>query len=141
MTFLVPLISGILFAVGVVISGMTTSETVLGFLDITGNWKPDLLFVMVGAISIHSLSYVFKKSMPQPFLDKEWNVPQNRLLDWPLIAGALVFGTGWGIAGVCPGPSLVAFAGAPSQSTALFLVSMIIGILLFKVIQRKFSLK
>lgn len=140
MKYVIPLLSGVLFSVGLVISGMTNTETVIGFLDFT-NWKPDLLFVMAGAIGVHSLSYIFKKSMRQPVLENNWSIPQNKILDWPLVLGAIIFGIGWGIAGVCPGPSIVALVGKPSLSTVVFFVSMIVGMLLFRFTKNKLHLK
>ena len=141
MKHLVPLLSGVLFSVGLVISGMTNTETVTGFLDITNNWRPDLLFVMIGAISTHSLSYILKKSMSNPLLEINWNVPQSKILDVPLLLGAIIFGVGWGIAGVCPGPAIVGFAGKPSATTFVFFASMIVGILLFRFTKSKLPIK
>jgi len=108
----VALFSGTLFGLGLVISGMTQPQKVIGFLDLFGDWNPALAFVMGGAIAIHSLGFVFSKRMSSPLFHQTFHLPPKLMIDSKLIWGAVFFGLGWGIAGYCPGPaitSLIAF--------------------------------
>lgn len=125
-------VSGLLFAAGLALSGMVEPQKVLGFLDVTGTWDPTLAFVMAGAIGVHAPSYRWALLRPMPFFSA---VPHSRNLrreiDPSLVAGAVLFGVGWGLAGICPGPALV--AGASGTATAFpFLGAMLAGMLLYR---------
>lgn len=107
----VALIAGVLFAMGLGLSGMTQSEKVMKFLDFTGNWDASLMFVMVGAIGVNALAYhLIAKKRATPILGDRWYLPTKTELDRPLILGAAIFGVGWGLGGFCPGPGIVSLA-------------------------------
>ena len=121
-------LSGTLFALGLTVSGMTLPARVLGFLDVTGHWDPSLAFVMVGALAVYAPLYrVIARS---PTLNK-LELPQNRRIDAPLLVGAAVFGVGWGVAGMCPGPALVAL-GSFAPEACVFVSGMVLGALGFQ---------
>ena len=104
-------LAGALFGGGLVVSGMTQPAKVIGFLDPLRGWDPSLAFVMAGAATIYALLFrAIRKSRREPWLDVKFHLPTRRDLDAPLIAGAAVFGIGWGLGGLCPGPGLVAAA-------------------------------
>jgi uncharacterized protein len=121
-------IAGLVFAVGLGISGMTQPSKVIGFLDVTGNWDPTLLFVMIGAVSVYAA--VFRAiQRRQPVFAPAMQIPPPRPVDWRLLAGAAVFGVGWGLAGFCPGPAIVSLASGAGQ-IALFVAAMVGGMAL-----------
>ena len=122
---------GLLFAIGLGVSGMTQPEKVIGFLDIFGTWDPSLMFVMVGAIGIHSVAYLFIKKTQKPILSSEWHLPKQSQITKSLIFGSLLFGIGWGLAGYCPGPALVSIVTLQNE-VLVFILSMIIGMVLYK---------
>ncbi len=124
-------LSGLLFAVGLGVSGMTQPTKVVGFLDVLGDWDPSLAFVMVGGILTHMLLYRFITRRPSPVLGQTFQIPTRRDVTGRLVAGSAMFGVGWAIAGYCPGPGLVG-VGAGSGNAVVFLVSMVSGMLLFK---------
>lgn len=129
-------IVGFIFALGLGISGMTQPTKVVGFLDLFGMWDPSLIFVMVGAIAVHFVTYRFVRRRSSPLLVSEWHVPTKKELTPSLILGSVLFGVGWGLGGFCPGPavtSLASFEGRP----LIFVVSMIAGMILFRVIDSK----
>ena len=126
-TFLV----GFIFAMGLGISGMIRPSNVQGFLNIWGEWRPALIFVMIGAILVHSIAYPLIMRRKSPLLDSKFYVPNRKDITPHLIVGAMLFGMGWGIGGFCPGPALVSLAGMQS-STLVFLISMFAGMFIFK---------
>ena len=128
-------ISGVLFGIGLTLSGMTRPDKVIGFLDVSDSWDPSLAFVMIGAIAIQLIAYTFEKSMDKPILSTNFLIPTRKDIDLRLIGGAVFFGVGWGIAGVCPGPALVA-AGTGKATAWLFVATMFSGMALFQAIQR-----
>ena len=133
--------SALLFGLGLAISGMTQPAKVLGFLDIFGQWDPSLLAVMAGAILVHGVSYRIIAKRKSPILATQFHIPTRRDIDWRLVLGSAIFGAGWGLAGICPGPALVALASGQS-SVLLFVASMMGGIFLHhsfnvKVLQKK----
>lgn len=123
-------VAGLLFAIGLVTAGMTQPQKILGFLDVFGQWDPSLAFVMLGAIGVHSLAYRLTMRRKKPLLADRFHVPKRRDIDLSLVAGAALFGIGWGLAGYCPGPALVAF-GAGSAEAMLLLAGIFGGYLLF----------
>lgn len=131
-------ILGVLFALGLGISGMTRPEKVVGFLDLFGAWDPSLMFVMVGAIGIHGLSFLWIKKRPSPLLATEFHLPTKREITPALIIGASMFGVGWGLAGYCPGPALTSLASL-QRGPSIFVLAMLIGMMLFHLFEKKFS--
>lgn len=130
---IVALAAGLLFGLGLTVSQMINPAKVIAFLDITGDWDPSLAFVMAGAISIAAIGLAFGKRRQAPVCAPEFVEPTKKAVDGRLVLGAVLFGTGWGLVGYCPGPALasLAFGGV---STAVFLVSMLIGMVVFTVV-------
>lgn len=126
---------GLIFGVGLLISGMANPEKVLGFLDLAGAWDPSLALVMVGAIAVGSIGFYLVRKRQVSFLGSAINLPGKRTLDRRLVLGSLGFGVGWGLAGFCPGPALVAL-GAGELKALVFSVAMIAGMALYEVIER-----
>lgn len=123
------LLSGLLFGVGLGVSGMTLPSKVVGFLDVTGAWDASLAFVMMGAIAVHALMYRLVRRRESPLFDGVFHVPTRRDLDGRLLLGAALFGVGWGLGGFCPGPALVS-AASGAGTAILFVVTMLVGMLL-----------
>lgn len=122
---------GTLFGLGLIISGMANPEKVLGFLDIGGQWDPSLGFVMIGAIAIASVGFYASRRIKKPLLAERKHLPAQQQIDGQLLVGSAVFGLGWGVAGFCPGPAVVA-VGAAKSGAIIFLVAMLVGMLIFK---------
>ncbi|HEX5658808.1 MAG TPA: YeeE/YedE family protein [Polyangiales bacterium] len=123
-------LAGLLFAAGLALSGMTSPARVIGFLDVLGRWDPQLVFVMGGAVVTYAVLYrLIRKRSPQPLLDTRYHVPDNGKPDRKLVFGAALFGVGWGLMGLCPGPALVS-AGAGTPEALAFVGAMAIGMLL-----------
>lgn len=129
------LFSGLLFGFGLLVSGMANPEKVLGFLDIAGLWDPSLAFVMGGAILVGLVAFAIARKRTLSFLGFSMRVPGQSHVDKRLIIGGLLFGVGWGIAGICPGPGLVGL-GAGELKSAVFVASMIVGMGVFELIER-----
>ena len=136
MTKLSSLIAGIIFGIGLTISGMVNPQKVLGFLNIFDAWDPSLIFVMIGAILIFSpLHFIFKRKS-QPIFAKNFIVPSNKNIDKNLIIGAIMFGAGWGLTGLCPGPAISAIS-LLNTDVYLFVLFMFIGFYLGNFIQSR----
>jgi uncharacterized membrane protein YedE/YeeE len=133
LNFVVSFLSGLLFAAGLALSGMTRPSKVLGFLDFTGDWDPSLMFVMGGAIGVHvwfsqrALRSI--KARGRPLLADSFHVPAATPIDARLVGGAALFGAGWGLAGYCPGPALVSLA-HPMPAGLAFVSAMVAGMLI-----------
>jgi len=127
---LVSFISGLLFGVGLLVSGMTDTAKVQGWLDILGQWDPTLAFVMGGAIIPMAAAWaiIAKKA---PVFDLSFSMPSNKTIDIKLLAGSVLFGMGWALAGLCPGPAIAAL-GFGGTGIILFFVSMLVGMILTK---------
>ncbi len=136
---LVALVSGFLFAMGLGIIGMTQPHIVRGFLDVFGAWDWRLIGVMGGAIAVHSITYRFILKRPSPILDAKFQLPTKKDIDTRLILGAIIFGLGWGWAGICPGPGIVAMASG-DIAFLYFVGSMLIGMKVFQLLDTKRSL-
>lgn len=121
---------GFLFAIGLAVSGMTQPQKVIGFLN-PWDWDPSLLFVMVGAISVHAVAYLFVKKRASPLLDSNWHTPSRKDLTVRLILGSAIFGIGWGLGGYCPGPGVTSLATGDFR-VILFVISMVAGMFIFK---------
>lgn len=127
---------GLLFGWGLLIAGMTDPGKVLGFLDLAGAWDPSLAFVMGGGVLVGLVGFALAKKRTASFLGSAMHLPTSRDIDRRLILGSLTFGVGWGLAGFCPGPGIVAM-GAGESKAALFVVAMIAGMLVFEVLDRR----
>ena len=129
MKAIIGLLCGLVFGVGLAVSGMTDTAVVLGFLDITGQWNPDLAFVMGGAVLVTLIAFRFILKMKSPILNTKFSLPTRSVIDGRLLTGAAIFGIGWGLYGYCPGPALAALTYMDSK-TAMFVVAMLIGMAL-----------
>ena len=125
MNFLVGLAAGTLFGVGLVVAQMTDPNRVLGFLDVLGRWDPRLAFVMLGAIAVHAPFVFWLRRRGKPLMANSLHIPSETRIDGRLVFGAALFGVGWGLAGYCPGPAIV--AAATNRSALWVVVSMILG--------------
>lgn len=128
------LLCGILFGFGLALSGMTHPEKVLNFLDVAGRWDASLLFVMGGAVSVTVVAFHFVLRSKAPLFADRFHLPQLKEIDFPLIAGAAIFGVGWGLSGYCPGPAISLLA-APNWEAAVFLPAMAFGFLLQRLLR------
>lgn len=135
MPLITALLSGLLFGLGLIISGMTNPQKVLAFLDITGQWDPSLAFVMIGAIPVMALAYWFMQRRSSTCLQQDIQIPANRKLDAKLIGGAVLFGIGWGLVGYCPGPALASLL-TGLISPLIFSLAMVAGMLVYRVLAR-----
>ncbi|KTS13282.1 membrane protein [Methylobacterium indicum] len=128
---LAALASGLLFGLGLALSGMMDPRKVLGFLDLAGAWDPSLAFVLAGAVGVSALGTLARTRMAHPVLAARFAVPENRRVDARLLAGAALFGIGWGLAGFCPGPALAGLVlGLPA--VAVFVAAMLAGMALHR---------
>lgn len=132
---LASLFAGLVFGFGLIVSGMANPEKVLGFLDIAGLWVPSLAFVMGGAILVGVFAFAVARKRTLSFLGFNMKLPGHTHIDKRLVLGGLMFGVGWGIAGFCPGPGLVAL-GAGESKAAVFVIAMVAGMAIFEVIER-----
>lgn len=119
-------LAGLLFGLGLGISGMTDPARVLGFLDLAGAWDPTLMFVLGGAVVTNFIGYRLVLRRPHPFYAEAFQLPTRRDLDGRLIGGAALFGIGWGLSGYCPGPAFASLAGVTAPLAAM-LVTMVAG--------------
>lgn len=136
MTALAALLSGLIFGFGLILSGMANPAKVLGFLDLAGSWDPSLAFVMGGAIGVGVVAFALAKKRDRSLLGDKMNMPTSTAIDKRLVVGGLLFGVGWGLAGICPGPALV-LVGAGQTKGIVFVVAMLIGMVMFEVFQRR----
>lgn len=129
---------GLLFGLGLILSGMTDPGKVLGFLDIAGIWDPSLALVMGGAIAVGFFAFAIAKKRTVNFLGGALHLPKSNQIDKPLVIGAMMFGAGWGLAGFCPGPAIVSLASGQIKA-AMFVVFMLVGMQVFEVWNRQTS--
>ncbi len=131
---LVPLASGTIFGAGLTVGGMTDPARVRGFLDLFGDWDPTLAFVMGGAVLVMALAWIVQRSMLRPIFAEGFSLPDRNDLTPRLIGGSALFGIGWGIAGLCPGPGFAALAIEP-VSAAIFVVALLAGMVLVRLFE------
>jgi len=131
---LLPLVSGTIFGAGLMLGGMTDPARVRGFLDLFGAWDPTLAFVMGGAVLVMALAWLVQSRMQRPLFAQGFSLPDRSDLTPRLIGGSALFGIGWGIAGLCPGPGFAAFAIAPA-SAAIFVAAMLAGMVLVRLME------
>ena len=129
-------ITGLLFGLGLIVSGMVQPAKVLGFLDLAGAWDPSLALVMAGAIAVGLPAFTLARRRRETFLGLQMQLPQSRVIDRRLVGGSLLFGIGWGLAGLCPGPALVV-AGLGEVKALGFVAAMLAGMALFEVLDRR----
>src|SRR3954451_601275 len=132
MSLLFSLAAGVIFGAGLTISDMVNPSRVLNFLDVAGSWDPTLAFVMAGALAVTALGYrwVFRRNAP--LLDAKFHLPTQTEIDLPLVGGAALFGVGWGLAGMCPGPALTDLVTLEPNVLA-FVAAMLIGMIAARV--------
>lgn len=136
MIVLAALIAGLVFGLGLIVSGMANPAKVLGFLDVTGLWDPSLAFVMGGAIAVGAVAFAIAGRRVVSLLGAEMRLPSARHIDRRLVAGSALFGVGWGVAGFCPGPGLVAL-GMGEVKAMVFVVAMLAGMRVFEFFERR----
>ena len=135
MTIFSALVAGLLFGIGLLVSGMTDPSKVLGFLDLAGKWDPSLAFVMGGAVIIGSLVFPFATKRNKSVLGSPMRLPTATVIDRRLVLGGLTFGVGWGLAGYCPGPALASLTHGGAKPW-VFVFAMLGGMALFELTER-----
>ena len=134
MRFITALAAGLLFGIGLIVSGMTDPSKVIGFLDLAGRWDPSLAFVMAGAIAVAALAFRFAARRSIALLGAPMRLSTARTINARLIVGGLCFGAGWGLAGYCPGPALASLLSG-SAKPIFFVVAMLAGMALFELFE------
>jgi uncharacterized membrane protein YedE/YeeE len=129
-------LAGVVFGLGLIVSGMANPAKVLGFLDVTGSWDPSLALVMVGAIAVGLVAFAVARRRTVSLLGIDMQLPTARHIDRRLVGGSVLFGVGWGIAGICPGPALVVL-GMGQPKALLFVVAMLAGMAVFELFERR----
>ncbi len=135
MPILMALLAGLVFGIGLMVSGMSNPAKVLGFLDLGGAWDPSLALVMAGAIAVGLLAFGLARGRSASLLGEPLRLPTATAIDRRLLLGALTFGTGWGLAGFCPGPALVSLSSGRWQ-VLLFVAAMVSGMALFELLEQ-----
>ena len=135
-TVFASLLAGLVFGLGLIVSGMANPAKVLGFLDLAGAWDPSLAFVMAGAIAVGSLAFAVARKRTLSFLGAAIKLPMSRDIDRRLVIGSVLFGIGWGVAGFCPGPGLVAL-GMGEVKALVFVIAMLVGMGIFELLERR----
>jgi uncharacterized membrane protein YedE/YeeE len=135
MSAIISLLVGIIFGVGLIIAQMTNPSKIIGFLTFGQNWDSSLLFVMASAVFFSFFAFNFIKQNNKTLLNLDFEIPKRTDINLPLIAGAALFGIGWGMVGLCPAPAIVSLAFGNSQ-TLLFVISMLVGMYLFKLTKK-----
>jgi uncharacterized membrane protein YedE/YeeE len=139
MPVLTSFLVGLIFGTGLILSGMANPAKVLGFLDLAGRWDPSLAFVMAGAIAVATVGFALAKRRTTSLLGLKMALPAARRIDGRLIGGSVIFGAGWGIAGFCPGPALVAL-GMGQVKAVIFVASMLAGMAVFEAFEHRAAL-
>jgi uncharacterized membrane protein YedE/YeeE len=125
------LLAGVVFGLGLIVSGMANPAKVLGFLDLAGAWDPSLAFVMAGAIAVGMVAFFVARRRMVSFIGAEMRLPTSRHIDHRLVGGSVLFGVGWGVAGFCPGPGLVSL-GMGEIKALVFVAAMLAGMGVFE---------
>ena len=136
MKFLTALLAGVLFGAGLLVSGMTNPANVLGFLDVFGAWRPQLAVVMGAAVLVAAPSYWVVRQRRRSLLGETVDLPDRRRIDKPLLVGATIFGVGWGLSGICPGPGLVLLVSGDGMAY-VFMAAVIAGMWLVHFIRNR----
>ncbi len=132
---LMSLLAGLIFGTGLLLSGMANPEKVLGFLDLAGLWDPSLALVMVGAITVGLIAFRIAGTRSQTLLGRKFRLSAIKDIDKRLVIGSVLFGAGWGLAGFCPGPALVAM-GAGQHKAVVFVIAMLFGMAVFEGLEK-----
>ena len=132
------LLAGLVFGLGLIVSGMANPAKVLGFLDLTGAWDPSLALVMAGAIGVSFFAFLVAKKRSRSLIGADMKLPAGRTIDRRLLIGSTLFGIGWGVAGFCPGPGLVAL-GLGEVKALIFVAAMLAGMALFELLEKRRS--
>lgn len=136
MKHLLTFLAGLLFSVGLVLSGMTQPSKVIGFLDFFGNWDPSLALVMGGAVMINLVMWQWWVPTHRPLYDSQFHLPKYKDIDRRLVFGSAIFGIGWGLGGFCPGPAITSLASGATEALT-FTSSMAVGMMAFCLLQRR----
>lgn len=136
MKLLLALISGLIFGIGLIVSGMTDPAKVIGFLDLAGSWNPALALVMGGAVAVAALAFKLAARRRASLLSDPFQLPTATKLDRRLVLGSIAFGIGWGLAGFCPGPALASLAGG-AVKPLIFTGAMLAGMAIFELLERR----
>lgn len=137
MAIIFAILAGIIFGAGLTLSDMINPARVLNFLDIAGSWDPTLIFVMVGGLAIATLGYSLVFQRRSPLFSDKFNLPTAQQIDLPLVGGSALFGVGWGLAGICPGPALADLATLEPR-VLLFIVTMLAGMILANALRDRY---
>ena len=132
------LLAGLVFGLGLIVSGMANPAKVLGFLDLTGAWDPSLALVMAGAIAVSFFAFLFARNRTRSLIGADMKLPGARQIDRRLVIGSTLFGIGWGVAGFCPGPGLVAL-GMGEVKALVFVAAMLVGMVVFELFEKRRS--
>jgi len=135
-TAIASLFAGLVFGLGLIVSGMANPAKILGFLDVGGAWDPSLAFVMAGAVAVSTVGFLLAGRRKESLLGGPLALPSLRHIDRRLVGGSLLFGVGWGIAGFCPGPALVSL-GTGEVKALVFVGAMLLGMGLFELLERR----
>jgi uncharacterized membrane protein YedE/YeeE len=136
MLIMTALLSGLIFGLGLIVSGMADPGKVLGFLDLSGSWDPSLALVMGGAVAVGLLAFALARRRSATLLGEALRLPNSREIDRRLVLGSTLFGIGWGIAGFCPGPALASL-GSGNPKAVLFVLGMLAGMAIFALLERR----
>ncbi len=136
MTLLIAAVSGLLFGLGLILSGMANPAKVLGFLDLAGPWDPSLAVVIAGALAVGLVAFSLARRRSLSWLGEPMRLPAAGDIDRRLVLGGLAFGIGWGLAGFCPGPALVATAMGQGKAI-VFTIAMVAGMLVFEALEKR----
>ncbi|MEW6705411.1 MAG: YeeE/YedE family protein [Pseudomonadota bacterium] len=128
--------AGLLFGLGLIVSGMADPAKVIGFLDVAGAWDPSLALVMASAISVGSIAFAAARRQPVSLSGEPMRLPTLRTIDRRLVLGSMAFGVGWGLAGLCPGPAFV-LLGAGSRAGGVFLATMVVGMAAYELMEQR----
>ena len=129
-------LAGLIFGFGLILAGMANPAKVLAFLDLAGNWDPSLALVMTGAIGVGLVAFAVARNRSRSLLGLAMHLPTSRTIDRRLVLGSLAFGTGWGLAGICPGPSIV-LLGTGNPKGVAFFVAMLAGMAIFEILENR----
>jgi uncharacterized protein len=135
MTMFTSLLAGLVFGLGLIVSGMANPAKIHGFLDLAGRWDPSLAFVMTGAIAVGVIAFAMANKRTVSLIGAEMKLPAARHIDRRLVVGSALFGIGWGVAGFCPGPGLVAL-GMGEAKAVVFVAAMLAGMAVFEFLER-----
>jgi uncharacterized membrane protein YedE/YeeE len=135
MQIFMALLAGLIFGIGLIVSGMANPAKVIGFLDLSGSWDPSLAFVMGGAICVGLVAFSVAAKRSKTLLGEPLRLPQAKHIDRRLVFGGLTFGVGWGLAGYCPGPALATLVMGNSK-TIIFVTAMVLGMAIFELLER-----